>query len=76
MAEPVPLVIRNAPPRLMKELDYGAGYRYAHDEDNKVAAGMQCLPDSLAGTEYYVPTTEGREGAFKERLEWVKGLRG
>jgi len=76
MAEPVPLVIRNAPTRLMKELDYGAGYRYAHDEENKVAAGMQCLPDSLAGTEYYVPTTEGREGAFKERLEWVKGLRG
>ena len=76
MAEPVPLVIRNAPTRLMKELDYGAGYRYAHDEENKVAVGMQCLPDSLAGTEYYVPTTEGREGAFKERLEWVKGLRG
>ena len=75
MAEPVPLVIRNAPTRLMKELDYGAGYRYAHDEENKVAAGMQCLPDSLVGAEYYVPTTEGREGFLKERLDWVKGLR-
>ena len=75
MAEPVPLVIRNAPTRLMKELDYGAGYRYAHDEENKVAVGMQCLPDSLVGTEYYVPTTEGREGSLKERLEWLRSLR-
>lgn len=75
IAEPVPLVIRNAPTRLMKELDYGAGYRYAHDEEDKVAAGMQCLPDSLAGTEYYQPTEEGREAAFKERLEQLKALR-
>ena len=75
IAEPVPLVIRNAPTRLMKDLSYGEGYRYAHDEEDKVAAGMQCLPDSLVGTRYYEPTTEGRESAFKERLEWLQGLR-
>lgn len=75
MAEPVPLTIRNAPTSLMKDLGYGKGYRYAHDEENKVAAGMQCLPDSLAGTEYYTPTEEGREGLFKNRLEQLKELR-
>ncbi|RVU97747.1 replication-associated recombination protein A [Coriobacteriales bacterium OH1046] len=75
LAEPVPLVIRNAPTRLMGELGYGAGYRYAHDEEGKVAAGMQCLPDSLAGTAYYQPTDEGREAAFKARLEQLKVLR-
>ena len=75
MAEPVPLVIRNAPTRLMKDLGYGDGYRLAHYEENKVAVGMQCLPDSLVGTEYYQPTEEGREKAFKDRLNWLKGLR-
>jgi putative ATPase len=75
IAEPVPLVIRNAPTRLMEDLGYGAGYRYAHDEADKIAAGMQCLPDSLVGTEYYVPTEEGREAAFKTRLEQIKELR-
>ncbi len=75
MAEPVPEVIRNAPTRLMKELGYGKGYRLAHHEENKVAADMQCLPDSLIGTRYYRPTEEGREKAFKERLEWLRSLR-
>ena len=75
MAEPVPLTIRNAPTRLMKELDYGKGYRYAHNEKDKVAAGMQCLPDSLVGTVYYRPTEEGREGLFKQRLEQLNALR-
>ena len=75
MAEPVPLVIRNAPTRLMKDLGYGDGYRLAHYEENKVAVGMQCLPDSLAGAEYYHPTSEGREQAFKDRLAWLKSLR-
>ena len=75
MAEPVPLVIRNAPTRLMKDLGYGKGYRLAHYEENKVAAGMQCLPDSLVGTEYYQPTEEGREGLFKNRLAELKALR-
>ena len=75
MAEPVPLVIRNAPTRLMKDLGYGDGYRLAHYEENKVAVGMQCLPDSLAGAEYYHPTSEGREQVFKDRLAWLKSLR-
>ena len=71
LAEPVPLVIRNAPTRLMKELDYGKGYIYAHDTEEKLSS-MQCLPDSLAGKTYYRPTEEGREAAFKERLEEIK----
>ena len=75
MAEPVPMAIRNAPTRLMKDLGYGSGYRYAHDEEGKVAAGMPCLPDSLVGTEYYKPTEEGREGLFKNRLDQLKRLR-
>ncbi len=75
MAEPVPLVIRNAPTRLMKDLGYGSGYQYAHDMEGKVAADMQCLPDSLVGTEYYTPTEEGREGLFKARLEQLRELR-
>ena len=75
MAEPVPLVIRNAPTRLMKDLGYGSGYQYAHDVEGKVAADMQCLPDSLVGTEYYTPTEEGREGLFKARLEQLRELR-
>ncbi|MBQ6585956.1 MAG: replication-associated recombination protein A [Coriobacteriales bacterium] len=72
MAEPVPLVIRNAPTRLMKNLGYGKGYRYAHNEEHKIATGMQCLPDSLRGSVFYVPTQEGNEPWFKARLDQVK----
>ncbi len=71
LAEPVPLVIRNAPTKLMKELDYGKGYQYAHDTADKLT-NMQCLPDSLLGREYYRPTEEGVEGRFKARLEEIK----
>lgn len=71
MAEPVPLVIRNAPTRLMKELGYGDGYKYAHDAAEKLTS-MQCLPDSLLGTEYYKPDGQGLEARFKERLEQIK----
>ena len=71
LAEPVPLVIRNAPTRLMKELDYGKGYQYAHDAEEKLT-NMQCLPDSLLGREYYRPTEQGVEGRFKARLEQIK----
>jgi len=69
--EPVPLVIRNAPTRLMKELDYGKGYQYAHDTEEKLTA-MQCLPDSLLGREYYTPTEQGLESRFKTRLEQIR----
>ena len=69
--EPVPLVIRNAPTQLMKDLGYGANYQYAHDAPNKLT-NMQCLPDSLRGREYYRPTEEGVEGRFKQRLKEIK----
>ena len=71
LAEPVPLNIRNAPTKLMKELDYGRGYIYAHDTEEKMAR-MQCLPDSLAGREYYTPDGQGAEAALKKRLEEIK----
>ena len=75
LAEPVPLHIRNATTRLMGELGYGQGYRYAHDEEHRIAAGMTCLPDSLVGAEYYAPTQEGRESWLAERLAKVKEWR-
>ncbi len=71
LAEPVPLVIRNAPTKLMKELEYGKGYQYAHDTADKLT-DMQCLPDSLLGREYYRPTEEGVEARFKARLQEIK----
>ena len=71
LAEPVPLIIRNAPTKLMKELEYGKGYKYAHSEKDKLTS-MQCLPDSLAGREYYRPTEEGLEAKYKARLEEIK----
>nr|WP_320930960.1 replication-associated recombination protein A [Hungatella sp.] len=74
LAEPVPLVIRNAPTGLMKELHYGEGYQYAHQTEDKIAA-MQCMPDSLKDRRYYVPTEEGNEKAAKRRLEEVKAWR-
>ena len=74
MAEPVPLQIRNAPTRLMKELDYGKGYTYAHDTDEKIAR-MSCLPDSLAGRRYYEPAGLGAEARMKARLEAVRDWR-
>ena len=71
VAEPVPLVIRNAPTKLMKELEYGKGYRLAHYAENKIA-DLQCLPDSLQGTEYYSPTNEGVEARIAKRLGEIK----
>lgn len=71
LAEPVPLIIRNAPTRLMKELNYGKGYRYAHDYEEKLT-DMQCLPDSLKDNEYYRPTEEGMESKYKARLDEIK----
>ena len=71
LAEPVPLVIRNAPTSLMEQLDYGKGYQYAHDTEAKLT-NMQCLPDSLKDRCYYNPTEQGMEGRFRERLEEIK----
>jgi putative ATPase len=72
--EPVPLHLRNAPTKLMKELDYSKGYRYAHDEEGKVA-DMNCLPDSLLGRIYYQPTQEGREKQLAARLEEIRKIK-
>lgn len=71
LSEPVPLAIRNAPTKLMKELHYGEGYEYAHDTAEKLTA-MQCLPDSLAGKKYYRPTEQGSEARVKERLRQIE----
>ncbi len=71
LAEPVPLVIRNAPTKLMKELNYGKGYQFAHDSEDKLTT-MDCLPESLIGKVYYNPGNQGNEIRFKERLEQIK----
>lgn len=71
LSEPVPLVIRNAPTSLMKDIGYGKGYQYAHDYKDKLTT-MQCLPDSLKDKTYYHPTEQGVEGRFKQRLEYIK----
>ncbi len=71
LAEPVPLVIRNGVTGLMRELDYGKGYQYAHDSEEKLT-NMQCLPDSLLGREYYRPTEQGLEARYRARLEQIK----
>ncbi len=72
--EPVPLHLRNAPTRLMKELDYGKGYQYAHDEEGRVA-DMDCLPESLKGRTYYQPTQEGREKQLAQRMEEIRRIK-
>ncbi len=71
LAEPVPLVIRNAPTKLMENLHYGEGYQYAHDTKDKLTT-MDCLPPSLKNKTYYHPTKEGREDRFLERLNYIK----
>jgi putative ATPase len=73
-SRPVPLRLRNAPTRLMKELGYGKGYRYAHDEAEGVAE-MDCLPEGLAGRRYYTPTDRGREKDLAARLEAARLIR-
>ena len=72
--EPVPLHLRNAPTKLMKELDYGKGYEYAHDVEGRVA-DMECLPESLAGRRWYHPTQEGREKLLAQRTEEIRRIR-
>ena len=74
-AEPVPLHIRNAPTGLMKELGYGAGYRYAHDSPTGYLA-QSYLPESLAGQQFYEPGDFGFEKRIRERLEWWEKQKG
>jgi putative ATPase len=78
VAEPVPLHLRNAPTKLMKDLAYGRDYKYAHDEADAIA-DMTCLPPALAGRKYYEPTERGFEKEIKRRLDgWedIKRKRG
>ena len=70
-AEPVPLQIRNAPTKLMKELNYGTDYQYAHDTEDKLTT-MQTMPDNLVGHQYYRPTSQGSEVKFAQRLAQIK----
>jgi putative ATPase len=72
--EPVPLHLRNAPTKLMKELDYGKGYEYAHDVEGRVA-DMDCLPESLSGRRWYHPTQEGREKLLAQRMDEIRRIR-
>ncbi|MGX8834110.1 replication-associated recombination protein A [Amedibacillus sp. YH-ame6] len=71
LSEPVPLQIRNAPTKLMKELHYGEDYQYAHDSEDKLT-NMQCMPDSLLNRTYYHPTTQGSEAKVTQRLQQIK----
>ena len=72
VAKPVPLHLRNAPTKLMKDLAYGKGYQYAHNEADAVA-DMSCLPPALEGRKYYEPTERGFEKEIKRRLDgWAE----
>lgn len=71
LSEPVPLHIRNAPTKLMKDLHYGEGYQYAHDTEDAITS-MTCLPDALLGREYYRPTQRGSEAKVKRRIDEIK----
>lgn len=73
-AEPVPLHLRNAATGLMKNIGYGKGYQYAHDQEDKVT-GMTCLPDSLAGKTYYHPTDQGFEARLRQRMEEIRRIK-
>ena len=67
-SRPVPLRLRNAPTKLMKTLDYGKGYRYAHDEEGAYAAGERYLPDGMKAVRFYEPTDRGVEARIRDRL--------
>jgi putative ATPase len=73
-ADPVPLHLRNAPTKLMKDIGYGTGYKYAHDFAEKTT-DMQCLPDNLKDRVYYHPTEQGVEKRIKDRLEEIRQRR-
>jgi putative ATPase len=74
VAEPVPLHLRNAPTKLMKSLDYGRDYQYAHDVAGRVA-DMECLPPSLKGRRYYEPTDQGRERLLAQRMDEIQKIK-
>ncbi|EIT69597.1 MULTISPECIES: replication-associated recombination protein A [Hydrocarboniphaga] len=71
----VPMHIRNAPTKLMKDLGYNQGYRYDHDEDGAVAVGQQFLPDALVGSEFYAPTSRGLEAKIGDKLAQLRAAK-
>ncbi len=73
-SRPVPLHLRNAPTKLMQNLDYGKDYRYAHNEEGAYAAGEQYLPDGLEEMKFYEPTNRGLEGKISEKLAHLAEL--
>jgi putative ATPase len=74
VAEPVPMHLRNAPTRAMKEWGYGEGYQHAHQFEDAIT-NMECLPESLKGKEFYIPTRRGTESRFADRLAEIKKLK-
>ncbi|TNL01891.1 replication-associated recombination protein A, partial [Neisseria meningitidis] len=73
-SDEVPVHLRNAPTKLMKELGYGREYRYAHDEPNAYSAGESYMPDGLDEPDFYQPVPRGLEIKIGEKLEWLKSL--
>jgi putative ATPase len=71
-SRPVPMRLRNAPTRLMKDLGYGQGYRYAHDEEGAYAAGESYLPDGMQPPGWYQPTDRGLEAKIRDKLAWLR----
>ena len=69
---PVPMHLRNAPTRLMKDLGYGKGYRYAHDEEDAYAPGENYFPEGMQPVQWYRPTERGLEANIREKLEQLK----
>jgi putative ATPase len=74
VAEPVPMHLRNAPTRAMKEWGYGEGYQHAHQFEDAIT-NMECLPESLKRKEFYIPTRRGTESRFTDRLAEIKKLK-
>jgi putative ATPase len=73
-ADPVPLHLRNAPTKLMKNIGYGEGYKYAHNFEDTVT-DMSCIPENLAGRSWYKPTDQGFEARLRARLEEIRKLK-
>src|SRR5690606_41834069 len=71
---PVPMHLRNAPTRLMKDLGYGKGYRYAHDEPDAYAAGERYLPDGMDDLRFYAPVPRGPESRLKDKPDELRAL--
>ena len=67
--------LRNAPTKLLKELGYGKGYQYDPDVEGGVAFDQQCLPNALAGTEFYAPTANGVEAKIRDKLDALRAAR-